>query len=322
VFGSEVLDVAIGLVFVYLVLSLICSAACELIESVLKGRASYLKQGMQEMLDDSAGDGLVREIYNHPLVSSLFRGDYKAGQTKNLPSYIPPANFSLALMDIIGLSGPRAGATSSPSTLPVGVPVSPEGFRNAIIANLGSNPHVSQALLALADSAGYNPAVFQKKIEAWYNGSMDRVSGWFKRRSHFVVLTTGLLLSLAINADTISITNSLATDKSLRASLISAATEAAKTPPSAASATSDNFQADVQQIRSAGLPLGWNTSATDLRRVPQTGPEWLFKILGLALTGLAISLGAPFWFDVLNRFMVVRSTVKPSEKSPDEATKS
>ena len=30
-------------------------------------------------------------------------------------------------------------------------------------------------------------------------------------------------------------------------------------------------------------------------------------------------LGAPFWFDVLNRLMVIRSTVKPKEKSPDEA---
>ncbi len=84
---------------------------------------------------------------------------------------------------------------------------------------------------------------------------MDRVSGWFKRRSQYVLLTIGLLLSLALNADTISITNSLATDKSVRTSLISAATEAAKNP--APGAPSYNFQADVDQIRTSGLPLGW-----------------------------------------------------------------
>jgi hypothetical protein len=41
---------------------------------------------------------------------------------------------------------------------------------------------------------------------------------------------------------------------------------------------------------------------------------------GWLLTALAATLGAPFWFDVLNRLMVIRSTVKPHEKSPEEAS--
>ena len=45
------------------------------------------------------------------------------------------------------------------------------------------------------------------------------------------------------------------------------------------------------------------------------------RILGWLITGFAISFGAPFWFDLLNRMMVVRSTVKPDEKSPDESSK-
>jgi hypothetical protein len=310
-FGSEVLDVAIGLVFVYLVMSLICSAACELIESFLKRRATYLERGLKEMLSDPQASGIVRQVYNHPLVNSLFRGKYEADGRGNLPSYIPPANFALALMDIVGLSGPAA------------LTPSPEWVRNTIQGNSNLTPHVSQALLTLADAAGYDPVRIRQNIEAWYNSSMDRVSGWFKRRSHLVVLILGIVLSAAINADTISITNSLATDKSLRASLISAASEAAKTPPAApgSAAVSDNFQADIQQIRGAGLPLGWTTSPTDLRHVPRNFPEYLIKILGIALTGLAISLGGPFWFDTLNQFMVVRSTVKPTEKSPAEGPK-
>jgi hypothetical protein len=43
-------------------------------------------------------------------------------------------------------------------------------------------------------------------------------------------------------------------------------------------------------------------------------------VLGLLITAFAISLGAPFWFDLLNKFMIVRATVKPKEKSPDEAS--
>ncbi len=46
----------------------------------------------------------------------------------------------------------------------------------------------------------------------------------------------------------------------------------------------------------------------------------LMLLAGYLITALAIMLGAPFWFDVLNKFMVVRATVKPKEKSPDEAS--
>jgi hypothetical protein len=49
--------------------------------------------------------------------------------------------------------------------------------------------------------------------------------------------------------------------------------------------------------------------------------EWAQMGLGWLVTAFAITLGAPFWFDVLNKFMVVRSTVKPNEKSGDEASK-
>ena len=325
-FGSEVLDVAIGLVFIYLVLSLICSAACELIESVLKKRALLLSRGLQELLSDPTGAGIVREVYNHPLVASLFRGKYEPGRKSNLPSYIPPQNFAIALMDIVGLCGPRANvaATAIYSTVPspsiLIAPVTPEWMRTTIQSNLPSSPDVSEALLALAHAAGYDPAALQKHIEAWYSSTMDRVSGWFKQHTNLVILAVGLILSLAINADTITIANSLATDKALRNTLVSAATEASKNPQQLNdSAGGNNFQTYVRQIRGAGLPLGWAVSTADLRHVPETPGEWSFKFIGLILTALAVSLGAPFWFDTLNQIMALRSTVKPrNAASPDD----
>jgi hypothetical protein len=309
-FGSEVLDVALGLTFIYLVLSLICSAACEAIESMLKSRSLYLKRGIQELLNDPSGRALVAEIYSHPLVCSLFAGTYDPSKKGNLPSYIPPGNFALALMDIVGIARTAKDAAGSPGA---------EAIRSAIEAYSSKNPAVSQALLTLAHSADFDLTRMRSAIEAWYNSSMDRVSGWFKRRTHWVVLTLGLLIAAGINADTILITNSIATDKSLRESLVAAASEDAK---QAKGTESTNFQTDIQKIREAGLPLGWTSSAADSHRVPQTWREWLLKIFGLILTAFAISLGGPFWFDLLNQFMVVRSTIKPQEKSPTEPSKS
>jgi len=309
-FGSEVLDVAIGLVFIYLVLSLICSAACEAIEAVLKSRSLYLKRGLQELLNDPSGKELVAELYSHPLVCSLFIGQYDPSKRGNLPSYIPPGNFAVALMDIVGVSSTVKNAAGLPEA---------ETIRNTLEAYSAKNPAVSRALLTLAHTVEFDLTRMRSAVEAWYNSSMDRVSGWFKRRTHWVVLALGLIIAAGINADTILITNSLATDKALRASLVSAASEHAKQSDAAASR---NFQDDMQKIREVGLPLGWTSSATDSRRVPQNWRAWLVKLLGLILTAFAISLGGPFWFDLLNQFMVVRSTIKPQEKSPVEPSKS
>jgi len=71
-FNTTVIDVVIGLVFVYLLLSLMCSAANEMIEGWLKNRAADLERGLRELLKDPQGNGLVKKVYDHPLISGLF----------------------------------------------------------------------------------------------------------------------------------------------------------------------------------------------------------------------------------------------------------
>lgn len=131
----------------------------------------------------------------------------------------------------------------------------------------------------------------------------------------------GLLLAAILNADTISIGHRLTRDPSLRQSLVAAAEESAKKqPPATDEDPLRRVKTYNDELKALGLPLGWDR--TDTRTWPgKSVLDWFLKALGLLLTALAISLGAPFWFDVLNRFMVVRSTVKPEEKSPKEKPK-
>src|SRR5262245_15736392 len=106
-FGLEMLNVAAGLVFNYLLLSLVCSAFNEIIEAWLKKRATNLERGIRELLSDSQGTGIVTDLYRHPLIYGLFAGEYHAERRRNwlgrthLPSYIPARSFALALIDII-----------------------------------------------------------------------------------------------------------------------------------------------------------------------------------------------------------------------------
>src|SRR2546423_11484047 len=91
------LDVAIGITFVFLLASLLCSAIVESIESVLRRRATDLERGIVELLRDPA---LVAKFYNHPLITSLYKGSY-VPRSKQLPSYIPAQSFALAMMDLM-----------------------------------------------------------------------------------------------------------------------------------------------------------------------------------------------------------------------------
>jgi hypothetical protein len=73
----------------------------------------------------------------------------------------------------------------------------------------------------------------------------------------------------------------------------------------------------VAQLDSLQLPILWQGVQPNISGI---GHHVADSVLGWLVTALAVSLGAPFWFDLLNKFMVIRSTVKPHEKSPEEAS--
>ena len=358
--GSDTLEIAIGLIFVYLVLSLICSAINELIEGLLNARAANLERGLRELLADPAGTGLVKAIYEHPLIHGLFKGTYDPAKTKKgmwtrrkLPSYLPPRNFALALMDAVLPATPMTASGASSSLAAAAIPPSPAGGPPVVAAlrtAIGGLPNtdVQRALLTLLDAAGGDIGRVRQNIEAWYNSAMDRVAGRYKRRTQFILLGLGMVVAIGMNADTITIARSLSVDKSLRNALVSAARQYAAQPVGhglpAPECTADKkespeceslpvacqrdgtspecrVQLDLEQLRTLGLPIGWSTALDDPRSIHVAPWWWLVRVVGWFLTACAISLGAPLWFDLLNKISVVRSTVKPQEKSPEEPSK-
>jgi hypothetical protein len=98
---STVLSVAIGLIFVWLVLSLAVMNIEEWIVSKLNWRSKMLESTIRNLLADP---GLTDQFYNHPLIRSLFSG--YDGSTK--PSYIPSGQFALTLLDIVVNAGTEA----------------------------------------------------------------------------------------------------------------------------------------------------------------------------------------------------------------------
>lgn len=363
-FNTSILDVAIGMVFIYLLLSLLCTATSELIELMLKKRATDLERGIRELLQpgsESGTAGVVEKIYNHPLINGLYGGTYaKSGVTSalsyvkrtQLPSYIPARSFALALMDVVmpgsgaGAESGAAGATAAPVTTAPATTTATAGADQLAalrteLQNIESH-QVRQALTTLIDAAAGDVGRARANIEEWFNSSMDRVSGWYKRRSQITVLILGLLVAIAVNADSVLMVRRLASDGALRDSLVASANvyaqkavEGGGTTPAEVSLTTQCSQICADEtpqcklkktqceIGALGLPLGWS-SRSDPRlnwNANSLGGHVQDHLFGWLLTALAISLGAPFWFDLLNKFIVIRSTVKPKEKSPEDKSK-
>lgn len=315
--GLDILQIAIGLCFVYLLLSLICSAVNEGLETILKNRSRDLERGLRELLSDEDGTSLVNLVYNHPLISGLFRDKYKthlvsrrllcSGKTyrgRTLPSYIPSSHFALALMDIVlptsaGTPGGAKGALHRNEAQSTAAVI--ENLRSAAAAF--PNSQLSRALLVIIDASGNDVARIRESLEHWFNSSMDRVAGWYKRRTQVVIFSIAMTSSALLNLDTIHIANRLATDSAVRSSLVATAQEYAQQK----ALELPDLSKTIGEL-SLGIPIGWDNA-------PSNVYGWLLKLIGILASALAATLGAPFWFDLLNRFITLRGSVKPRDKA-------
>jgi hypothetical protein len=319
-FGSAILEVAIGLAVIYLLLSLICSAAQESLEAWLKKRASNLEKGLRELLHDPDGTGLVSKLYNHPLIYGLFQGSYDPTRTRskslttNLPTYIPSANFATALMDII-VRGSVSPTVAQNAPQPPGE-LSFDTLRAAVTNSPSLTPAIQRVMHLMLDSANGDLAKAQANLETWFNSGMDRVAGWYKRRTQWILFAIGLFVTVAMNVDTLKVAGELYRTDILRAGVVAQAGAITET-------SSEGAQNALNKLEELRLPIGWyiQKTAADPPAVLCRSGEIADHFPGWLITALAISLGAPFWFDLLNKLIVIRSTIKPREKNTGEPAK-
>jgi hypothetical protein len=356
------LDIAIGLMFVYLLLSLICSALNEGLESILRNRANDLEAAIRSLLGDNswswwrsflpwvnslatksakpadpakpadapkASETPVQQFYRHPLIRNLFRKE------ERLPTYIPARNFALAIMDMASSDGRLIRGATDPTDKPA--PTDLTALAKAV-QDGGLPDNLKKSVTALLQAANGDAQQARINIENWFNSSMDRVSGWYKSRTQKILFSIGVVVTILVNADSIAIFRNLSHSKNLQDIVAAAQSATAQKSP-------DDIDA-MKQLKGLDIGIGWaseteqhgdldggqlpprldGAGCTKEMKPCQDPIGWTWYLLylhalGWLITAAAISLGAPFWFDTLNRFMVVRSTVKPKEKSPDEGSK-
>ncbi|HEX7668341.1 MAG TPA: hypothetical protein VF395_02100 [Polyangiaceae bacterium] len=328
---SHLIDVVVGLVLLYALLSVVASALLELVASALAWRAKDLESALRIMLGHTkdwngahlqwffggggfsskrtalgatpqagkAGEATTAadRVLSHPLVGG-------AVPTKGAPSYVSSQNFALAVFDVVTENAPvTLSSVSNALRQPGKVP---EELRRAL-----------QPLVDTADSLEKARA----NVEHWFDSTMDRLSGLYKRRTQAWLIGFGLVLAGLLNLDSFSIARELSSDSAVAAVIVNAAqqdyaaSQRAGTPAPQTNETADEtvkrwhtLSDNVGTLTGAGFSVGW-----DCEHLPSRAGPWIAKILGILITGLTTSVGAATWFAALGQILALRSAVQPKK---------
>jgi hypothetical protein len=420
--NNVALDVFIGIAFVFLLYSLLATILMEVIASFFNLRGALLVKAIRVMLEDRSPLALksstfigryferagarLREIYRHIKCilpeDSLAKAFYKHPSIKYLsssvarskPSYIEPDRFSTTLIRVLrgrdfdGTLSPMqaihrtlyplhtgAGMKAPTATVEVGV-------HNTLKATIQADTldHLRQLYI----DAGNDIDRFKTLLEQWFDETMARANGWYKRHTRNILFVVGFTIAIIGNVDTIKIFRVLSKDKTAREQMVQMAVgaQAALAPSmqhlkdsgrlaAGAGATPLDLAADSMlrqtysmlqsDAQSAGdvLGMGWHDSkewkqysrlrdslkATAAARAQKPGDaalgakeayiaaaitqlaprvhdkfDWSTSLIGWIITGLALTLGAPFWFDLLNKMISIRAAggkPRPSSANND-----
>ncbi|RYZ01229.1 MAG: hypothetical protein EOO73_36205 [Myxococcales bacterium] len=301
-------DVALGVILLYLLLALIVTTLQELLASALHLRAKHLYDAIAGLLvgDVSSGGApgakqpLLAAFYEHPLIRNLNSRtpqslrEALAPLGRGLPSYIPSRTFALALLDVLrgtkGAADAVGAATLLANAKDLAAKVSDPDLKRILTLLLGDGE-------LLARDLNERSRLVSERVEGWFNDRMARASGTYKRYSQLWSLALALLVTILCNADTLHVVSALWADEALRSAVVASAHTLVQAPPGP-EATVPQLLAEAEQLARSGLPVGWHSGI----------PFRTSTVLGWLLTAVAVSLGASFWFDVLNKVLRVRGT--------------
>ncbi len=448
-FNSVVLDVFIGLIFIYLLYSLLATILQEIISRKLTLRARNLLKAVRIMLEDTstessklkmflmdfaiwkkytskgaAVDTFSKAFYLHPTIKYLGENGLKSK-----PSYIHPENFSQTVIQL--LRGDKYDGTIPQMDMIYETLFNQKGVLTLDDSKVTIDKETLKHLQQMYLDAQKDLDRFRALLEDWFNETMDRAMGWFKKKVQLILFGLGFIMAVIFNVDTIAIYKLLAKDKGARDQMVQLAITSNKQTDSLTKlmrpvryvqykydsvtkktdstvVTKDTSYAPLSNISDSALKMAFTSVKDDIGKANSTAgigwtyndscdkyddffgarkdslearkqllsreidsvkglkdrsaakvdsvaflltaaknvtqsdslallasqqkfhhgnwfvggvnqKNWYLTLLGWWITALAISLGAPFWFDMLNKVVQLRGTgPKPSDKNSND----
>ncbi len=305
-FGSAVLDTAIGLVFVFFTISTVCSNVFTLISRALNSRGKLLKKGLDTLL----GSELYHQVMEHPLIrDSSLRNKSIFGLKityEKFPSWIDPQVFS----DIITEICEEASRMSDISR------VLPREANNAI-----------QYFALELHQGKKSVEQIQEEVIRWYNNRMDTLTQIFKRQSQYIIGIVAIVVAVVFNVNTLVIGQALWEGPTLRDAVVEAAGAQIAANANQGFIRPSNQESNFEDIQGAterindlsflNIPIGWTPQELDRFGMPEDFsmasdpnrqvPNLFNTIFGWLVTAGAAMFGGPFWFDLLKKVTGLRS---------------
>lgn len=303
------LDVAIGLTLVYLGVSLFVTIINESIAQIRNMRGKELQAALRKLIDDES----IRKILaQQPTLASFF-----TDQSKRIASYVDPKILGQLLISSLSTT------TASNTTM------------SQISEAIDKLPHsiLKTQLQSIALTAETKTEKFVADVSDWMNRSLTMLGERYKQNLQVMSFGVGLVVTVVLNINTIALTEHLYRDKESRNAAFALAIQITE------HTTKDTFDqctklsiteinknptcnsllglTDAVQKRNESLgklPIGWSPDTSLTNFLPSLFSWDGLKILvGWLLTALAVSLGAPFWFDMINKAVSVRQGMRKPE---------
>jgi hypothetical protein len=230
------LDTAIGVAVVYLVFSILGYVVQELWAAIRESRGRMLRKAVYELLNDSLNKGFGVLLFEHPQFNFLKKTENR------LPSYLPAANFSAALIDIIGRESEalrflphtaekrtevKVAAADAPNdemttitSLTALTTVAADKYHKFSQGLRNMNNSNLKILLENVLAESKDLGELKLNIESWYNNYMDRVTGWYKDLVTVNLRWIGLAIAVIFNVHALNVISSIYGDRQLRDKLV------------------------------------------------------------------------------------------------------
>lgn len=303
---AQILNVALVLMGIYIALSITCSFLQEQLAAVLQLRPKALARGLAELV--SRDPGVVEFISAHPLIADA-PSDGAGKADPHLPSYIDPRNFSLAFWQVVAAAANPASPVAKAVADPREAFASLLASINAWSPETSTSKRVRQSAIGLLTAAEGDYDRLMIATDAWFNAKMQRVSGWYKRNAQYIMIGIAFVLAFGSGIDSIDLGRQLFAAPAFTqatAQSITAAVDIHKQDTDGGVNDVANIIAAAQAKEQLHLSR-WSG-----------GPRFdLEALLGILITAIAVSLGSPFWFDVLKGIVNVRMAgEKPDNAAP------
>lgn len=177
-FNSPVLDLVMLLSFTYFIGNIILSAINEAIAGWLRLRQRQLKKAMENLFYEDGWKSFIRNSFNKTPIQSLMK---KKGR---YPAYISAANFVQAIIRELNVNN-----------------YTPDLLMWELKSNTSLPQNFRELLANIWAQSQKDIAVFEKKLEDFFNTTMDRTTGWYIRKIRSMLLVIGFVLALALNMD-------------------------------------------------------------------------------------------------------------------------